>query len=77
MKNVNQTATLHTVAAAANAHYWDASALLVAATLMAKKLDDDEEWVLELQALLAMASMKVHDMQNCLNPHIQANKVAA
>lgn len=69
---MTDTTTLRTVAAAANAHYWDANALLVAATLMAEKLDDDEEWVFELQALLAMASMKVHEMQNCFNPHIQA-----
>lgn len=69
--------TLQAVAAEANRHYWDAHALLMSATLMAEKLDDDEEWALELRALLNMASIKVSDMQACFNPHIPVKGRAA
>lgn len=65
------TTTLQAVATEANRHYWDAHALLMSATLMAEKLDTNEEWVLELQALLTMASIKVLDIQVCFNPHIK------
>lgn len=61
---------LQIVAAEANIHYWNAHGLLTAVTLMAEKLDDDEELVPEILALLNMASMKVLDIQACFNPHI-------
>lgn len=64
--------TLQTVANRANHHYWEAHALLMAATMMAEKLDEDEEWVLELRSLLTMASMKVLDIQVCFDPYVQA-----
>ena len=71
MNDLTKTPTLQAVAKMANAHYWDAHALLMSAKLMAEKLDSDGEWVLELCALLDMASLKVLDIQTCFNPFIQ------
>ena len=76
MNDLTKTQTLQAVAKMANAHYWDAHALLMSIKLMAEKLDSGEEWVLEICALLDMASLKVLDIQTCFNPYIQLKACA-
>jgi hypothetical protein len=66
--------TLQKVSSEANRHYWDLHAILMGAKIMADKLNDDDDWTVELRSLLGMASMKACEMQDCFNAHIPRNE---